>query len=83
MDCTLPDGTTGSEVRYTGKQEWDQPEPNSLQRQPLKRDGVLCSCFTTGTVAYCHAGFGGKTIPVTHYIYTTKEAAEAAARRVQ
>ena len=38
---------------------------------------MTCKCYTHGTVKYCSAGFGGKTIPATHYLYTSRETAEA------
>jgi hypothetical protein len=73
-----PDGTMGTELRYTGERKFHTEEDGRVSRAVLERDGEVCRCIY-GNARYRSAGFGGKTIPPGHIIYASKTTAEAVA----
>lgn len=78
MPVTLPDGTIGSELRYTGERKFEQGENGRVSRVLLERDDEVCRCMY-GNARYCSAGFGGKAIPAGHILYASRKTAEAVA----
>ena len=78
IDVTLPDGTTGQELRYTGARGFTQPEDERVSRTVLERDGEVCKCIY-GNAKSCSAGYAGKVIPPGHILYTSRKTAEAIA----